>query len=151
MNNLEKRLLELTFPTVNTEALMEIIVATPNPRVATEILCGVYTDPIVSKEKISRDDVMRTFVMYDKWLDQINYSYLQEKTVYEYFPNSVDRDTITLDNYLALRTSYGDNTYRHAIKTGVMEKRGDWTSVADWNKLKDNKFELSVEEVEATL
>jgi hypothetical protein len=151
MNNLEKRLLELTFPTVNTEALMEIIVATPNPRVATEILCGVYTDPIVSKEKISRDDVMRTFVMYDKWLDQINYSYLQEKTVYEYFPNSVDRDTITLDNYLALRTSYGDNTYRHVINTGVMEKRGDWTSVADWNKLKDNKFELSVEEVEATL
>ena len=143
MNNLERKLIELTFPTVNAEALMEIIVATPNPRVATEILCGVYTDPVVSKDKISREGVARTFVRYDKWLDQINYSYLQEKTVYEYFPNSVDKNTITLDNYKSLRCDYGDNTYRHVIKTGIMEERGDWTSVDDWNRMQDNKFELS--------
>ena len=151
MNNLEKRLIELTFPTVNADALMEIITATPNPRVATEILCGVYTDPIVSKEKISREGTARTFVLYDKWLEQINYSYQQEQTVYEYFPNSVAKESITLDNYKSLKTSYGDNTYRHAINTGIMEKRGDWTKVADWNKLKDNTYELSVEEVDATL
>lgn len=149
--NLERKLLELSFPNVNVDSLMEVIGATANPRVATEILCGVYTDPVVSKEKISRDNVLRTFVLYDKWLDQINYSYLQEQTVYEYFPNSVDRESITLDNYKSLKCDYGSDTYRFGIKTGIMEKRGDWTSVADWNKLKDNEYELSVEEVEATL
>ena len=149
--NLERKLLELSFPNVNVDSLMEVIVATPNPRVATEILCGVYTDPVVSKEKISREGTARTFVLYDKWLDQINYSYLQEQTVHEYFPNSVDRESITLDNYKSLKCDYASNTYRFGVKTGIMEKRGDWTSVADWNKLQDNKFELSDKEVEALL
>jgi hypothetical protein len=149
MNNLERKLIELTFPTVDVEALMEVITATPNPRVATEILCGVYTDPVVCKDKISREGTARTFVSYDKWLDQINYSYMQEKTVYEYFPNSVDRNTITLDNYKSLKCEYGNDTYRFAIKTGELELRGDWTSVADWNRMQDNKFELSDKEIEA--
>jgi len=151
MKNLERKLIELTFPTVNVDSLMEIINATPNGRVATEILCGVYTEPVFVKDKISSSGVARTFVLYDKWLDQIKYSYLQEETKYEYFPNSVAKESITLDNYKSLRTSYGDNTYRHAINTGVIEERGDWCSVKDWDRCKDNKFELSGAELEATL
>ncbi len=150
MNSLEKKLIELTFPTINVDVLMEIIVATPNPRVATEILCGVYTEPEFVKHKLSPNGVARTFVLYDKWLDQVNYSYLQEEVKYEYFPKSVDKDTITAENYKSLACGYNDDAYRHGVKTGVMEQRGDWCSMKDWNRLKDNNFELSAEEIEAT-
>ena len=146
MNNIEKKLIELTFPTVNIDNLMEIIVATPNVRVATEILCSVYVEPVFVKDKLTSEGTARTFVMYDKWLEQINYSYLQEQSVYCYFPETVDKATITADNYKSLECDYGiSGAYRHGVKTGVMEKRGDWCSIKDWDRLKDNNFELSAE------
>ena len=146
MNNIEKKLIELTFPTVNIDNVMEIIVATPNVRVATEILCSVYVEPVFVKDKLTSEGTARTFVMYDKWLEQINYSYLQEQSVYCYFPETVDKATITADNYKSLECDYGiSGAYRHGVKTGVMEKRGDWCSIKDWDRLKDNNFELSAE------
>lgn len=152
MNNLERKLIELTFPTVNVDSLMEIIVATPNSRVATEILCGVYQEPEFVKDKLSPQGIARTFVSYDKWTEQVQYMYLQEKTEHRYFPNSVDKSTITLENFEELCCSYnGDKTYGHRINTGVMETRTDWCSVSDWLRLKDNNFELSAEELETAV
>lgn len=151
MNNLERKLIELTFPTVNVDALMEIIVATPNSRVATEILCGVYQEPDFVKEKIDSNDRLRTFTHYDKWTEQVHYAYLEPEIVYAYFPNSVDKNTITLDNYKSLRCDYSDNTYRHGVKTGKMLDRTSSCTVDTWNAYKNYKFELSAEEIEATL
>jgi hypothetical protein len=152
MNNLERKLIELTFPTVNVDNIMEIIVATPNATVATEILCGVYQEPVFVKDKITSSGKAYTFVSYDKWLDQIKYSYLQEETKYCYFPGTVDKTTITTENYKSLECNCNiSGTYRHGVKTGVMEMCTDWYSVKDWNRLKDNKFELSGAELDATL
>ena len=152
MNNLERKLIELTFPTVNVDSLMEIIVATPNATVATEILCGVYVEPVFIQDKLTSEGTARTFMSYDKWTEQIQYKYLNEVTDYCYFPETVDKNTITRDNYKTHECDYGmSRSYRYGVKTGVMETRTDWCSVKDWNRLKDNKFELSAEELEATL
>jgi hypothetical protein len=152
MNNLERKLIELTFPTVNVDSLMEIIVATPNPTVATEILCGVYVEPEFVKDKLTSEGTARTFVLYDKWNEQIKYSYLSELVGYCYFPETVDKSTITSENYESLQCDYGiSGAYRYGVKTGKMEERTDWCSVRDWNRLKDNNFELSGAELEATL
>ncbi len=152
MNNVEKKLIELTFPTVNVDSLMEIIVATPNATVATEILCGIYVEPVFVKDKISSSGVARTFVLYDKWLDQIQYSYLDEVPVYCYFPETVDKNTITRDNYKSLECDYNvSKAYRYGVKTGKLEERTNWCSIKDWEGLKDNNFELSGAELEATL
>jgi hypothetical protein len=152
MNNLERKLIELTFPTVNVDSLMEIIVATPNTTVATEILCGIYVEPVFIQDKLTSEGTARTFMSYDKWTEQINYSYLQEQTVYCYFPETVDKATITADNYKSLECDYGmSRSYRYGVKTGKLEERTDWCSVRDWNRLKDNNFELSGAELEATL
>ena len=151
MNNLERKLIELTFPTVNVDSLMEIIVATPNATVATEILCGIYVEPVFIQDKLSPNGVARTFMSYDKWNEQVQYSYLQEEVKYEYFPKSIDKDTITAENYKSLACGYNDDAVRHGVKTGVIETRTDWCSVKDWNRLKDNNFELSGAELEATL
>lgn len=153
MNNLERKLIELTFPTVNIDSLMEVIVATPNSRVATEILCSVYVEPVFVKDKLTSEGTMRTFMSYDKWTEQIQYTYLNEITDYCYFPETVDKNTITRNNYKSLMCDYNssDKSYRYGVKTGVMETRTDWCSIKDWNRLKDNKFELSDAELEATL
>ena len=152
MNNVEKKLIELTFPTVNVDSLMEIIVATPNATVATEILCGIYQEPVFVKDKFSPSGVARTFVLYDKWNKQVQYMYLQEEVKYAYFPETVDKNTITAENYKSLECDYGiSGAYRHGVKTGVMETRTDWCSVRDWERLKDNNFELSAEQIEASL
>lgn len=151
MNNLERKLIELTFPTVNVDSLMEIIVATPNSRVATEILCGVYIEPVFITDKLSPNGVARTFMSYDKWTEQVQYMYLQEEVKYEYFPKTVDKETITVENYKSLACGYNDDAYRHGVKTGVMETRTDWCSVSDWLRLKDNNFELSAEELETAV
>jgi hypothetical protein len=153
MNNLERKLIELTFPTINVDSLMEVIVVTPNATVATEILCGVYVEPVFEKHKLTSEGTARTFMSYDKWTEQIKYKYLSEITDYCYFPETVDKYTITRDNYKSLECEYGSTSksYRYGVKTGVMEERTDWCSVKDWNRLKDNKFELSAEELEATL
>jgi hypothetical protein len=145
MNNLERKLIELTFPTLNADALMEITSATPNGRVAIEILCGIYIEPVFVQDKLTSDDVARTFMSYDKWNEQITYKYQEEETVYEYFPKSVDKGSITLDNYKSLACNYNSekDPYRHSIKTGVIKVKTNCCSVKDWDKLKDNKFELS--------
>jgi hypothetical protein len=148
MNNVEKKLIELTFPTVNIDSIMEVIVATPNARVATEILCGIYIEPVFVKDKLSPSGVARTFAFYDKWNEQVQYSYLNEEIKYAYFPESVDKNTINSENYKSLECSYDEgSTYRFGVKTGVMETRADWCSVREWDKLKDNKFELSEAEM----
>lgn len=153
MNNLERKLIELTFPTVNVDSIMEIIVVTPNSRVATEILCGVYVEPVFVKDKLTSEGIARTFMSYDKWTEKILYKYLQEVTDYCYFPETVDKNTITSDNYKNFMCNYNssDKQYRYGVKTGVIETRTDWCSINDWDKLKDNKFELSAEELEAIL
>ena len=143
MNNLERKLIELTFPTVDADALLEVITATPNSRVATEILCGVYTEPVFVQDKISSSDVLRTFVSYDKWSEQINYKYQQEEINYCYFPNSVDKATITRDNYTSLKCEYGDDTYRYGVTTGNFNTKHDSCTIRDWERMKDAKFELA--------
>ena len=140
MNNLERRLIELTFPSVDVDALMEVIAATPNSRVATEILCNVYTEPNFVKDKIGNSDgYLRTFVSYDKWSEEILYKYEEPETVYCYFPSTVKKEDITTENYEALSCSYNSNndSYRHGVKTGKMKLCNSRLSIKDWDRMKD--------------
>ena len=49
MDKLIKALLGAKYPTANIDSLFEIVQQTPNAVVATEILCGVYEEPILSE------------------------------------------------------------------------------------------------------
>ena len=137
MHNLERQLIELTFPSADIDALMEVIIATPNIRVATEILCGIYNEPDF-EDKISSNDVLYKFESYDKWLEEVSYKYKEPETVYCYFPSTVKKEDITTENYEALACPYSnDNSYRHGVKTGKMKEFTSTKSINDWNKMKD--------------
>lgn len=62
------------------EPIMEVIAATGNPTVATEILLGLYTDPeIPGMDSVFDNDkdnkVNIKYMFYDRFKDELSYSY----------------------------------------------------------------------------
>jgi hypothetical protein len=95
MNKLIKIILEAKFPQVDANKMLEIINATPNPVVATEIICNVYEAPVFDMESHSNklrgmDDSSRLFISYDKWKEEVKYSYISQKTIYAFVRKNED-------------------------------------------------------------
>ena len=132
-----QKLLEVTYPAINTESLLEIVGATPNPEIATEILCGLYVEPtIVHKMVVSEREGVLTFMSFDKWNNRVNYSYLQKDTKSTYFPKGTKVSDVTMENFDSLKVSSSsvDAVYLN-IPTGTVSKRTSYTSLEGWEKL----------------
>ena len=132
-----QKLLEVTYPAINTESLLEIVGATPNPEIATEILCGLYVEPtIVHKMVMSEREGILTFTSFDKWNNRVNYSYLQKDTKSTYFPKGTKVSDVTMENFdrLKVSSSHEEAVYLN-IPTGTVSKRTSYTSLEGWEKL----------------
>ena len=132
-----QKLLEVTYPAINTESLLEIVGATPNPEIATEILCGLYVEPAIEhKMVVSEREGVLTFMSFDKWNNRVNYSYLQKDTKSTYFPKGTKVSDVTMDNFDSLKVSSSsvDAVYLN-IPTGTVSKRTSYTSLEGWEKL----------------
>ena len=137
MNKIMQKLLEVTYPAINTESLLEIVGATPNPEIATEILCGLYVEPtIVHKMVMSEREGILTFTSFDKWNNRVNYSYLQKDTKSTYFPKGTKVSDVTMENFdrLKVSSSHEEAVYLN-IPTGTVSKRTSYTSLEGWEKL----------------
>lgn len=132
-----QKLLEVTYPAINTESLLEIVGATPNPEIATEILCGLYVEPAIEhKMVVSEREGVLTFMSFDKWNNRVNYSYLQKDTKSTYFPKGTKVSDVTMENFDSLKVSSSsvDAVYLN-IPTGTVSKRTSYTSLEGWEKL----------------
>lgn len=132
-----QKLLEVTYPAINTESLLEIVGATPNPEIATEILCGLYVEPAIEhKMVVSEREGVLTFMSFDKWNNRVNYSYLQKDTKSTYFPKGTKVSDVTMENYDSLKvsSSHEEAVYLN-IPTGTVSKRTSYTSLEGWEKL----------------
>lgn len=132
-----QKLLEVTYPAINTESLLEIVGATPNPEIATEILCGLYVEPAIEhKMVVSEREGVLTFMSFDKWNNRVNYSYLQKDTKTSYFPKGTKVSDVTMENFDSLKvsSSHEDAVYL-IIPTGTVSKRTSYTSLEGWEKL----------------
>lgn len=137
MNKIMQKLLEVTYPAINTESLLEIVGATPNPEIATEILCGLYVEPAIEhKMVVSEREGVLTFMSFDKWNNHVNYSYLQKDTKTSYFPKGTKVSDVTMENFDSLKVSSSsvDAVYLN-IPTGTVSKRTSYTSLEGWEKL----------------
>ena len=134
MEKIIKKLLTVTFPSSDVSSLMEVIYATPNPQIATEIICGLYEEQFVAQQS-KKDNVVRTLVSYDKWRDRVDYSYVREKTKDGYFFKDV-KDTVTLENFDSLKQSWssGKDLVSLSLPTGEFEERTSYCSLEDWQK-----------------
>jgi hypothetical protein len=132
-----KALLELKFPGTNVEAIMDVISATPNPELATEILCGLYEEKVVENTRVQhKNEGVLTFVSYDKWSDRIRYSYEEVQTKGGYFPKGTKKEDISLETFESMncRSSTPDCEYIY-IPTGVIANEKSYMSFESWAKL----------------
>lgn len=124
---------------------MEVIEATPNQSLATEILCGLYEEATPSELSVPsrHNERICTFVKYDKWKDIVSYTYTEEETNGGYFLRSTPRESITMDNFDELTVSHNtpDNTYYH-IKTGKMRPSKGTSTLSEWEAGNEKALKL---------
>jgi hypothetical protein len=133
MENLVRELLKIKFPTVELDSLMEIINATPNVVVATEILCGVYQEPQI-KKRIKNGKKIYEFDSYNKWENRVYYHYLEERAKSGYFPEDLDLSTVTLENFEKLEVAWDTkNVKRHSLLTGEVKEAKGNMGLENWN------------------
>jgi hypothetical protein len=76
----------------SVESLLELINATSNPTVATEILLGIYEDPIINPipafEYATESNI--EFLSYDKFTEEVTYSYKRVDTVSGWVLNTLE-------------------------------------------------------------
>ena len=83
MKKIMKALLEAKFPAINIDALRLVIESTPAPEIATEILCGLFEMPQVSKTPgahfIERDKHTTNvrFINYNPIMDSVEFMFDQ--------------------------------------------------------------------------
>lgn len=87
MNKIITAALASAKPTV--EQLLEVINATSNPEVATEIFLGVYETPKIEEvcKRESENEVNVEFVSFDKFNLTVTYSYNRVNTMQRWLPN----------------------------------------------------------------
>lgn len=111
MKTVETIALGTIFPINSIDALIEVVGSTPNPRLALDILLGVYEELVLSKYA-ELDGKDCTLVSYDKWTDTVQYTYTRNKQKYIYLPKDFDTSVITADNYTEYAVSYSNNNTR---------------------------------------
>lgn len=136
MNKIIRKLLLVTFPTVGLEELMEVVGATPNPELACEILCGLYSAPDLGKAvRIHKDKSVVTLVSFDKWANtnyQVTYEYQEPVTKSAYFPKGTLKSEVTMETFDKLKVSSSSSDTYYSIPTGEARKTTSTMSVEQW-------------------
>jgi hypothetical protein len=128
-------LLEIKFPNADINAIMEILNATPNVELATEILCGLYVEKSVNGHvRVQhKDKGVLTFVSYNKWDNNISYSYVEILTQGAYFPKGTKKEDVTIETLESMKCSSNtsDAVYLY-IPTGKTRNSQGSMLFEDW-------------------
>ena len=79
-DNIIKELIKSKFGD-NSSNILEIIIATENPIIATEIACNIYKEPVIADEpsanfyKSNKGKHNVEFVSFNKWQNQVHFKY----------------------------------------------------------------------------
>lgn len=123
--------------------LMEVIGATPNPEMATEILLDIYVKPEIPNKVVNAQGMEKTAVNVDYWHGTVVYSYDEEVRRHMYVDKDIDTSLITVDNYMEYDKDYGvSNTKSFYLSTGEIKNRQSNCTFSDW--LSQDTRELSV-------
>ena len=121
------------FPKEQIDNVLEVISATPSPDVATAILLGIYETPALNPDAVISDKNC-TIVSYNKWTDQVRYSYLVNDTKHIYIAKDTDTSLITEDNYEDYLVKYADDCKGFNVKLAAMRTVTSDLSSSNWNE-----------------
>jgi hypothetical protein len=112
--------------------LMEVIGATCNPEMATEILLGVYEKPEIPNT-IFENGTKKTVVSVDYWDGNVRYAYEEKVTKHIYVDTNLDTSILTLENYLEYEKQYEDADRKSfRLLTGETKTMQANTSITNW-------------------
>ena len=133
MNKITKLALGLSYPQDKISALLEIINATPNPVMATEILLGVHEKvKLASKVKASNGNI-RVLKDSNEWTDTVSYGYLKPKRIGSYYPKGTDAKLLNDSNWEKLKAKSSDeNTEYLYFNSEIMEEQTSSCSFKEW-------------------
>jgi hypothetical protein len=138
MNKITKLALGLSYPQDKISALLEIINATPNPVMATEILLGVHEKVVLpSKVKASNGNI-RVLKEANEWKDTVSYGYLKPKRIGSYYPKGTDAKLLNDSNWEKLKAKSSDeNTEYLYFNSEIMEEQINSCSFKEWFECED--------------
>jgi len=122
-------------------SILEIIGATPNPEMATEILLGIYEQPVL-KDTAVRNNVVLTLVSADYWQGRVTYQYQDEIKKSFYVHKDTDKSLITLDNYKEYAIDWNvEGAVHMELLTGEIITRTSNCDISDWKGYSENRVD----------
>lgn len=99
MNKIIEVALKAKFTGIDVNPILEIINATPNPLIATEILLGVYEQPVIPKTlPDTNTEVNREVIGYDRFNNEVRYTYNRREAT-EVWVKKEDKESNNLPDY----------------------------------------------------
>jgi thymidylate synthase len=121
MEKITRLALSLKFNPGDIDSIMEIIEATGNTQVATEILLGVYEAPEVAIiAPNTKYETNRKLVNYDKFKDEVKYTYNSVKELSAWFLKG--QEDLSLENSVSKKTWTDDVAKELAISTDEVRR-----------------------------
>ena len=121
--------------------ILEVIGATPNPEMATEILLGIYEQPVL-KDTAVRNNVVLYLISADYWQGRVNYEYQDEIKKSFYIHKDTDKSLITLDNYKEYAIDWNvDGAVHMELLTGEIITRINTCDISDWKGYSENRVD----------
>jgi hypothetical protein len=130
-----KAALECKYHGMSVDNLLKVIYATPNPEVAMELMLDIHEEPVINQVVVDSNNRKFTFISFNAFERQVNYSYEQNKSVHIYVSKDVNVAEITSENYQEYKKSWGDNTTGHNVILPQMETLYSSMDLLSWNKL----------------
>lgn len=120
MEKIIRAALAAKYPNASVNALLEVVMGTPNPQIATEILLDVYQYPVITTEpheNCNPSEANKVFINYDKWTDRVHYSYNPTKSKYGWYKKGLPEN----ERYIACLDAYSSNRTEYAEQLGLTE------------------------------
>ena len=135
--------LSTKFGKENAQALLEVIMNTPNATVATEKLLGIYEEPAIRTLVTNNSGKPLTLINYDIWNDRVDYKYWESKVVHIYVDEDVDTSLINAENYHEFVRDYGKSGVKgFRVDTQEMNERTSYCSIQDWQSYPETEILL---------
>jgi len=121
------------FPKQDIESIIEVINATPNPEIATQILLGIYEEPVIQHSAVYNNKDCY-FISYNKWDEKVNYYYMINDSKHIYVKKGTDTSLINENNYEEFSVQYhSDNAIGYRITLSTLVKSISETHISNWN------------------
>lgn len=122
-------------------SVLEVIMATPNPTMATEILLGVYEEPKLETVVMDSKGCIKTMISVNHWTNRVDYSFQEVVRKSIYVDENLDTNILTIENMSEYEKAYEeDNIKSYWYPTGEFRDRTSSCSINDWMNLTSHQL-----------